>query len=101
MSATKIEKELTGHEALTIGEMKWRGKKNGVLLRLMSGQFDIFLTIDKNFQYQQNLEDAKVAFIVLIAVNNKFETLQLLMPQVLEALETIQPGNVVEIRSTQ
>ncbi len=77
--------------------MGWSGKKNGELLQLMTGQFDIFITIDNNMQHQHNLADKPIAFIVLTAHNNKLETLKPLMPKVAETLQTIQPGHLVEI----
>lgn len=46
----------------------------------------MFITIDKNLQYQQNLKEAPLPVIVLIADDNKIETLIPLMPKVLEAL---------------
>jgi len=32
--------------------MGWASKRNGELLALASGQFDIFLTADRNLSYQ-------------------------------------------------
>lgn len=71
--------------------------KNGDLLKLMSGVYAVFITVDSNMQYQQVLEEVQVDFIVLSAVNNKLETLLPLMPDVQSALESIQPGQVVRI----
>jgi len=94
----KLKGEIPGHEVRTVPEMGWAGKKNGELLKLMSGQFDVFLTIDGNLQHQQNLRQMKVALVVLSAQNNKLETLKPLMPQVLEHLKNIEVGNVVEVK---
>ena len=45
------------HEVLTVRDMQWSGIKNGKLMSLcVEHGFDIILTIDKNLQYQQNLE---------------------------------------------
>jgi hypothetical protein len=93
----KLKRELPGHEVQTVPEAGWASKKNGELLRLMSGQFDVFITIDNNLQYQHNLAHSSVAYIVLVAHNNKLATLKPLMPKVLEALETILPGQTMEI----
>ena len=96
----KLKGELPGHEVRTVPEMGWASKKNGQLLQLMAGQFDVFLTIDGNMQYQHNLIAMKLSFIVLIAHNNKFATLKPLMANVIEALQSIQTGDVVEILAT-
>lgn len=93
----KLKNELPDHEVITVPEAGWAGKKNGTLLRLMSGTFDAFITIDSNMQDQQQLASSSIRFIVLAAVDNKLETLLPLMPAVRVALETIQAGQVVSI----
>jgi hypothetical protein len=51
--------------------MGWSGKKNGELLLLMSQEgFTILLTTDQNLRYQQNLEQAGVAVVVVVASSN-------------------------------
>jgi hypothetical protein len=84
---------------VTVPEAGFAGVKNGALLTLMSGQFEAFITVDANLKYQQNLPALKVAVIVLRAYSNDLSDLLPLVPQVLIALETIQPGLVVEIGS--
>ncbi len=93
----KLARGLVGHEAVTVPEAGWAGKKNGELLHLMADEFDAFLTIDNNLPAQQNLVNHKVAFVVLVAPNNRLETLQPLLPSVLNALRIIQPGEVIKV----
>jgi hypothetical protein len=93
----KLKNELTDHEVKTVPEAGWAGKKNGILLQLMVGVFDVFITIDGNLEDQRQLAIQPVAFVVLAAINNKLETLLPLMPDVRAALETIQPGQVVKV----
>ncbi|HLV33875.1 MAG TPA: hypothetical protein VKY59_02125 [Spirillospora sp.] len=71
----KLKNELLNHEVKTVPEVGWAGKKNGDLLRLMAGGFDVFITIDGALENQQQLAAQPVAFVVLSAVNNKLETL--------------------------
>jgi hypothetical protein len=92
-----LKRDLPGHDVYTVPEMGWAGVKNGALLRLVEPDFDIFVTIDGNMKYQQNLSALDLAFVVLTAINNKLETLQPLMPQILDALMTIQPGQIVKV----
>ncbi|MBA3871096.1 MAG: DUF5615 family PIN-like protein [Anaerolineae bacterium] len=94
----RLKGELTGHDVQTVPEAGWAGKKNGVLLKLMVEVFDVFITVDQNMQYQQPLEDLPIAFVVLVARNNKLETLQPMMAQVLWLLNTIKSGQLVEVR---
>jgi len=96
----KLKRALPGHDVATVPEMGWAGIKNGPLLRLIqSAAFDVFVTIDSNLEYQQNLKAIKLAIIVLGAPDNTIETLRPLMPKVLEALGTIKVGEVVHIEA--
>jgi hypothetical protein len=75
------------HEVFTVYYKGWSGKKNGELLRLIvDGGFDIFVTVDQNLSYQQNLDNLRLTIVVLKAVDNRTATLQLLIPKLLARL---------------
>lgn len=93
----KLKREFINCVVSTVPEMGWAGKKNGELMKVARGQFQVFVTADQNLRYQQNLAYADVGVIVLVATNNRIQTLSLLMPQVNEALQTIIAGQVIEI----
>lgn len=72
-----------GHQVMTVRDMGWLGKKNGELLGLAAFDgFDIFITLDKNLKNQQNLGKVDLKFIVLLARDNKHNTLQPYIDQV-------------------
>ncbi len=59
------------------------GKRNGELLGLIVfNGFDFFVTIDKNLPYQQNLDRIELKIFLLLAINNRRETLQLLVEKI-------------------
>lgn len=93
----RLKSELKEHAVTTVPEAGWSGKKNGDLLRLAEGRFDVFLTGDQNLTYQQNLRDTNMAVLVLAAESNRFGTLKPLMPKVREALRTIRPKQAIRI----
>ena len=93
----KLKREMPGHDVMTVQERGWSSKKNGELLRLLQGEFDVFLTADQNLTYQQNLSKTSVAVIVLVAPKNRIEALKPLMPKVREVLKSIKPGEVVQV----
>ena len=66
--------------------MEWASKKNGELLALAAGEFDIFLTSDRNLSHQQNLSAFDIAVIVWVAASNRIDDLRPLLPRVLEVL---------------
>ena len=54
----KLRRELADHEVLTVTQHGWSGIENGELLALAQEEFDVFLTVDQNLTYQQNLKVA-------------------------------------------
>lgn len=73
----------SGFEVSTVRDMGWLGKKNGELMGLMTfNGFDAFITVDRNLQYQQNLEKFNVTVFVLIAPDNRRPTLQTLVDKI-------------------
>jgi predicted nuclease of predicted toxin-antitoxin system len=90
----KLKNALSQHEVSTVPEAGWASKKNGELLALMTNVYEVFITVDANMQHQQKLKTLPIRFIVLSAKNNKLETLLPLMPQIEDALTTIQMGEV-------
>ncbi len=96
----RLKRELPDHDVLRVQEMGWAGIKNGALLRFIkSADFDVFVTIDGNLEYQQNLRAIRFAIIVLSAPDNTFDTLNPLMPKVVEALKTIKASEVVHVNA--
>ena len=88
---------LSEHEVKTAYQMGWAAKKNGELLKLVESDFEVFLTVDQNLRHQQNLASSPLRLIVLVAANNQYDSLALLIPQVKAALTKLAPGDVVEI----
>ena len=86
------------HEVLSVRDMGWLGKKNGELLRLITeNNFKLFITVDRNLPYQQNLIKLTFTIIVLHAKDNTRETLRLFIPKLFERLAETNLQNVIEI----
>ncbi|HYX72930.1 MAG TPA: DUF5615 family PIN-like protein [Nitrososphaera sp.] len=92
-----LRRDFVGHEVLTVEEAGFKGLKNGRLLKAASGQYEVLLTVDQNLQYQQNLKNFAIAIIVLKAKRSTYPMLKPLMPQVLEILEKIKPGEIIVV----
>ena len=90
-----LKRDFTGHEVFTVEEAGFKGLKNGRLLQAASSQYDVLVTVDQNLQYQQNLKPYAIAIIVLNAKRSTYPMLKPLMPQVVETLENIKPGEII------
>lgn len=94
----RLKRDLSGHQIFTVLEMGWAGVKNGALLRLIQdAAFDVFVTIDGNLSYQQNLKGVNLAIIVLRARDNTIESLRPLAPAILAAIQRISVGEMIAI----
>ena len=54
-----------GHECETVRRAGFGSKKNGELLSLMEGRWDVLLTNDRSIKYQQNMSGRSVSIVVL------------------------------------
>lgn len=86
-----------GHECETARRAGFGSKKNGELLSLATGRWDVLLTSDRRMKYQQNMTGRSVAVVVLCAKSNRLPDLLPLMPACRQALLSISPGQIVEV----
>jgi len=73
------------------------GVKNGELLALAEVEFDVFLTVDQNLSFQQNLKSFDIGIILIVARNNRLKTLLPLMSEVRAAIDRVKVGELVRI----
>lgn len=88
----RLSRDIVGHEVKTARDMGWATIRNGELLALAAKQFAVFVTVDRNLSFQQNLPDFDIAVIVLRARSNRLADLRPLVPELLTALPMAQRG---------
>ena len=76
----RLSRDITGHEVRTARQMGWASIKNGELLSLADGQFDVFVTVDRNLSFQQDLVSFRIIVVVLRARTNRLADLRPLVP---------------------
>lgn len=89
-----LASELTPHQVETVSGRGWAGVKNGELLRLATGQFDILVTMDRNLKHQQPLADRTFGVVLVRAPSNRMKDLQPLLRAILHAIESVKPGEL-------
>ena len=93
----RLAQHLTEHEVTTVPAAGFAGLSNGRLLDTIEGDFDAFVSIDANLEYQQVLGDRQLLVIVLRAVSNRLDDLVALVPGILEALAEGSAGQVIHV----
>ena len=91
---------LTGHEVRTVQQESWAGLTNGELLnRAERVGFGAFVTGDQSLEFQQNIAKRRLAVVVLRAGSNAIEDLAPLVPALLNAIASVQPGQVIRVEA--
>ena len=80
---------LTGHKATSVQRAGWSGVKNGKLLALASTQFEVFLTVDQNIEFQQNLAVLPIAVVILVVRRTRIQAIEPLIPELLGLLQNL------------
>lgn len=86
-----------GHEYETVRRAGYGSKKNGELLALAEGRWDLLLTSDKNIRHQQNMAGRKISILILRTKSNRMEDLLPLMGTCAEAIRNMLPGLILEV----
>jgi hypothetical protein len=97
----RLKRDLAGHDVQTVPEMGWASKQNGELLALAESDFDVFLTVDRNLSFQQDVNKFKIAVVVMVAKGNRHSDLQPLLPALQTVLARVAPGHVVRVGADQ
>ena len=87
--------ELADVAAAHVNDLGWQGRRNGVLLASMLAEgFTIFINVDRNLAYQQNIPSSGIAVIVLRASTNRLRDLLPLLPEVRQIIASAVAGDV-------
>ena len=71
-----LKRDFPGHDVKAVVEMGWGSKRNSELLTLMlADSFNVFVTVDQNLEFQQNIRASGIAVIVMQAPTNRLKEL--------------------------
>lgn len=85
---------LPGHRTDTTHQRRWSDLDDGPLLDAAESEYDAFITMDQNLQFQQNLRGRQIRIVVIRAPRNNLPTLAPIAPAVLEVLGQMSPGQL-------
>lgn len=74
--------------------MGWSTIKNGELPTLAAKEFDVFVTVDRNLSFQQNLPTFAIAVTVLRAFSNRLADLKPLVAERLACIPSAKKGAI-------
>ena len=96
-----VSNALPGHAVKTVAQTGWCGTADGPLLVLAQEQFDVFVTIDRSLEYQQNCKRFDLGFIIVHVRSNEISSYLHLFAQIKEAAEKVRAGEMIHVVSPE
>src|ERR1700758_4511609 len=94
----KLNNSFARHQCRAVYEEGWAGKKNGELLALAEkAGFQVFLTLDRGIEYQQNLQSRNIAVLLIQTKSNRLVVLWPREAETRPTLDALQPGQLAKI----
>ena len=82
---------------LTVTDAGLSTYSNGRLLRRIDGDFNVFITIDKSIQYQQNLASFEICFVLLRVLSNDIADIEPILPRLFARWNELKAGTLLMI----
>lgn len=95
----RLSRDLVGHDVKSARQMGWTTIKNGELLALAAGQFDVFVTVDRNLAFQQDIPSVPIAVVVVRTKSNRLSDLRAVMPELLAKIAAAKSSEVIFVGS--
>lgn len=91
-----LRRYLQGHEVTTVYELAWSTLQNGALIsQAEAAGFEVLVTTDRNWKYQQNLKERRLAVVVLLSTS--WPKIQAKVSDVAAAVDEAIPGSYTEV----
>jgi len=91
-----LRRYLRPHEVTTVYELGWSTLQNGSLIsQAEAAGFDVLITTDKNWKYQQNLSERSLAVVVLLSTS--WPKIQAKVSEVVVAIDGAAKGSYIEV----
>jgi hypothetical protein len=88
---------LVGHDTSNVHSHGWAGIKNGELLRRAHDVCEVFVTLDRNLEFQQNIKVLSFGVLVVRSRSNRIADLIPHIPGILQAAIQVGPGQVITV----
>ena len=93
----KLDRELAPHFVSTVPKEGLHHEDDDVLLKAAAAQFDVFITVDRNLSFEQNLGRLPIPVIILHGVTNRLADLKLLVPELQQVLNHVAGNQIIHV----
>ena len=97
----RLKRAFPGHAVQSVTETGWRSSKDGPLLGFAEERFDIFVTVDRRLETQNDLGKFNLGFIVARVPNNRLDGFAPIFEQLNAAVAKVRRGEIVHVVSPE
>lgn len=96
----KLRLAFPGDSVKTVAEMGWRSMVNGRLIETAASDFDVFVTLDRNLQFQNRTGGYPLGIVVLISRFNHIAAYRPQFAEIRDIVRRTRAGqvNILNIR---
>jgi hypothetical protein len=87
-----------GEEVRTVADMNWRSLTNGRLLEEAAAQFDLFITLDQNLEFQNPVARQPLGILVLVTPLNDLATYRPHFGRIRDSARKTKSGQIRHLR---
>src|ERR1043166_554854 len=84
--ATRLRTLMAGDVIETVRDLGWSGQRDHILVPRIQDRYHVFLTLDKGFEFEHNLEGLSFGVIVLEAANNQMASYERLLEELIRQI---------------
>lgn len=93
----RLAAHFPAHLVHSVREMGWASLPDGSLLAAAESSFDVLLTADKGFRFQQSVLGRRIAVVIIRSYRIRFPDLLPHIERINESIENAQPGTITEV----
>jgi hypothetical protein len=93
----RVVRLLAEHFVSTAFDTGWHGLSDSELLLRVQAEFDVFVTMDRGFEFQHNVRKLSIGIVIVHVVRNKVEFYRKLTDDLQIAVDDAKPGVVTHV----
>ena len=98
---SRLRRAFPGHAVQTVAQTGWCSSKDGTLLSLAEDRFDVFVTVDRNLETQNDLSTFRLGFIIAHVPNNRLDGFEPIFEQLSAAVDKVRKGEILHVVSPE
>ncbi len=95
--ASRLRSAVPEVSVVTVREIQAAGLKDHPLIRRINGAFEVFVTIDKGFEFEHDVRKLSFGIIVLSANNNQMPSYERLLADLVREIAEVDPGAIAHV----